>query len=105
LETAIQLATPNYLADFYHHLADVYGRDRRFQDAIDGYQKALEYDSTRTQVLFDIATTYEEFNNNKTIALGYYREYLKRMGDSDNPNVDYALGRIRKIKEDLFMDQ
>lgn len=105
LETAIKLATPGYLADFYHHLADVYGRDRRFQDAIDSYQKALEYDSTRTQVLFDIATTYEEFNNNKTIALGYYREYLKRMGDSDNPNVDYALGRIRKIKEDLFMDQ
>jgi tetratricopeptide (TPR) repeat protein len=105
LETAIKLATPGYLADFYHHLADVYDRDRRFQDAIDGYKKALEYDSTRTRVLFDMATTYEEFNNNKTIALGYYREYLKRMGDSDNPNVDYALKRIRKIKEDLFMDQ
>jgi len=105
LETAIKLATPGYLSDFYHHLADVYDRDRRFQDAIKGYKKALEYDSTRTQVLFDMATTYEEFNNNKTIALGYYQAYLKRMGDSDNPNVDYALKRIRRIKEDLFMDQ
>ena len=105
LETAIKLATPTYMADFYHHLADVYGRDRRFKESITCYQKVLEYDSTRSQVLFDMATTYEEFNNNKTIALGYYQEYLKRMGDSDNPNIDYALKRIRKIKEDLFMDQ
>jgi len=105
LETAIKLATPSYMADFYHHLADVYGRDRRFEESIDCYKKVLEYDSTRVQVLFDMATTYEEFNNNKTIALGYYIEYLKRMGDSDNTNIDYALGRIKKIKEDLFMDQ
>lgn len=105
LNTAIQSATPTYLADFYHHLADVYGRDRKFKKSIDCYQKVLANDSTRTQVLFDMATTYEEFNNNKTIALGYYQAYLKRMGYSKNPNIDYALGRIRKIKEDLFMDK
>lgn len=58
--------------------------------------------SLNYEVLFEIATSYEEFNFNKTLALNYYKSYLKEAGDKAK-NADYALERMRKIKEELFI--
>ncbi len=101
---AIETATPSYLSEIYHHLGQVYGWQREFKLSIEAYQKSMELDPTKTELLFEIATTYEEYNYNKTMALNYYQSYLKEAGESAK-NVNYALDRIKKIKEDLFFEE
>lgn len=103
MRTAIECAQPPYLSDMYHQLGQIYGRNRKFEKSIAALQKAFELNQEKVEVLFEIATTYEEFDFNKTLALNYYNEYLKTAGDKAK-NADYALGRIKKIKEELFFD-
>lgn len=103
MNAAIESATPAYLPDMYHHLGQIFGQQRKFEQSVSALKKANELDPTNHEVLFEIATTYEEFNFNKTLALNYYNIYLKEAGETAQ-NVNYALDRIKKIKEDLFFE-
>ncbi|MFY9152811.1 MAG: tetratricopeptide repeat protein [Prolixibacteraceae bacterium] len=102
LNSAIECSQPPYLGEMYHHLGQVYGRNREFEKSIAALQKAYELDKEKVEVLFEIATTYEEYNFNKTLALNYYNIYL-RTAKENAKNANYALDRIQKIKEDLFI--
>lgn len=104
MERAITGSTPDYVAEMYHHLGQIYGQQRKFNESVDALQKAYELNPEKVEVLFEIATTYEEFNSNKTLALNYYNTYLKEAGESGK-NKMYALDRIEKLKEDLFFDE
>jgi tetratricopeptide (TPR) repeat protein len=104
MNAAIEAATPAYLPEMYHHLGQIFGQQRKFEQSVIALKKANELDPTNHEVLFEIATTYEEYNSNKTIALNYYTIYLKEAGESAR-NVNYALDRIQKIKEDLFFEE
>jgi tetratricopeptide (TPR) repeat protein len=103
LVAAIACAQPVYMTEMYHHLGQVYGNNREFEKSIQALLKAYECNNERVEILFEIATTYEEFNFNKTLALNYYSTYLKTAGDKAK-NADYALERMRKIKEELFFE-
>ena len=103
-KAAIEAATPAYLPDMYHHLGQVLGLQRKFPESINALQKANELDPENKEALFEIATTYEEFNANKTLALNYYKLYLKEAGENGK-NVEYAIGRMKKIKEELFFEK
>ena len=60
-------------------------------------------DNRKVEVLYELATLYEEYNFNKTMALAYYKDYLKEAGEGGD-HVSYALDRVRILKEELFMD-
>ncbi|MDP3443950.1 MAG: hypothetical protein Q8T08_13930, partial [Ignavibacteria bacterium] len=102
LIAAIAWAQPVYMTEMYHHLGQVYGNSREFEKSIAALQKAYECNNERVEILFEIATTYEEFNFNKTLALNYYSSYLKTAG-AKAKNADYALERMKRIKEELFI--
>lgn len=104
MKAAIEASTPDFFPEMYHHLGQIYNQERKFEESIAAYQKAYELDTTNHEVLFEIATTYEEYSTNKTIALNYYRTYLIKAGEAAK-NVDYALTRIERIKEDLFFEK
>jgi tetratricopeptide (TPR) repeat protein len=104
MKSAIEAATPAYLPDMYHHLGQIYGQQRKFKESIAALQKSNELDPTNAEVLFEIATTYEEFNTNKTLALNYYHIYLKEVGEKGK-NINYALDRITKLKEEMFFNE
>ena len=104
LIAAIACAQPVYMTEMYHHLGQVYGNNREFEKSIEALKKAYECNNERVEILFEIATTYEEFDFNKTLALNYYSIYLKTAGEKAK-NADYALTRLRKIKEDLFFEK
>ncbi|NOR76201.1 MAG: tetratricopeptide repeat protein [Draconibacterium sp.] len=104
MQWAIDASTPEYVGDMYHHLGQIYGQQRKFNESIGALQKAHELNPTKYEILFEIATTYEEFNSNKTLALNYYRLYLTDANESAK-NVNYALERITKIKEDMFFEE
>jgi tetratricopeptide (TPR) repeat protein len=104
MQWAIDVSYPGYLSEMYHHLGQIYGQQRKYKESIAALDKAYELDSRKHEILFEIATTYEEFNSNKTLALNYYRIYLKEAGESGE-NINYALDRITRIKEDLFFEE
>ncbi len=101
---AIEATVPGYVSEMYHHLGQMYGQQRQFKESIDALKKAYELNPGKTEVLFEIATTYEEYNSNKTLAMNYYRIYLTESGEKAK-NAIYALERIDKLKEDLFFDE
>lgn len=103
LNSAIECSQAPYLSEMYHHLGQVYGLQREYEKSIAALQKSFESNPENFEVLFEIATTYEEFNFNKTMALNYYSTYLKTAGEKAK-NSDYALSRMQKIKEDLFFE-
>lgn len=104
MQWAIDASTPDYVGDMYHHLGQIFGQQRKFPESVEALQKAHDLNPKKYEILFEIATTYEEFNSNKTLALNYYRIYLKEANESAK-NVNYALERITKIKEDMFFDE
>lgn len=104
MQLAIEGSTPNYVAEMYHHLGQIYGQQRKFKESVEALEKAYELNPQKPEVLFEIATTYEEYNSNKTLALNYYRIYLKEVGEKGK-NINYSLDRITKLKEDLFFEE
>ena len=98
------MSYPDWLAEMYHHLGQIYGQQRKLKESVEALKKSHEFDPSNAEVLFEIATTYEEYNANKTLALTYYRIYLKEAG-VEAKNVNYALKRIERIKEDLFFEE
>jgi tetratricopeptide (TPR) repeat protein len=104
MQWAIDASLPDYVGDMYHHLGQIYGQQRKFPESIKALQKANELNPKKYEILFEIATTYEEFNSNKTLALNYYRLYLKEANESAK-NVNYAFERITKLKEDMFFEE
>ncbi|HKL30891.1 MAG TPA: tetratricopeptide repeat protein [Tangfeifania sp.] len=104
MEGAIDMSYPTYLPEMYHHLGQIRGQQRKFKESIEALKKAYELNPGAHEVLFEIATTYEEFNSNKTLALNYYQIYLKEGGEAAK-NVNYALDRIERIKEDMFFEE
>ncbi len=104
MNAAIESATPAYLPEMYHHLGQILGQQRKFEESILALKEANKLDPENPEVLFEIATTYEEYNSNKTLALNYYQIYIKQAGAAAR-NATYALDRISKIKEDLFFDE
>lgn len=104
LNLAIESSTPYYLGDIYHHLGQVHGLTREFDTSIEMLKKAYELDYTNHELLFEIATTYEEYNSNKTLALNYYQLYLTEAKEKAL-NATYALDRIKRLKEDLFFGE
>lgn len=104
MQWAIDMSTPGFVPEMYHHLGQIFGQQRKFQESIAALQKSNELDPTNVEALFEIATTYEEFNSNKTLVLNYYRLYIKEAGESGR-NVNYALERMTRLKEDLFFGE
>lgn len=104
MQQAIDLSVPGFLPEMYHHLGQILGLQRKFEESIEALKKANELDPENYETLFEIATTYEEFSSNKTLALNFYRIYLQEAGESAQ-NANYALDRMKKIKEDLFFEK
>ena len=99
---AAKTAIPYYMSDIYNQLGILYGLKREFKRSIEALKEAYSLDSTKVEVLFKIATTYEEFQKDKTNALNYYNAYLKAVKEENNYQKglkDYALERKRVIKE------
>jgi len=98
LNMAIAASQPAYLTEMYHHLGQVFGLQREFKKSIEALQEAYKCNPLRTEILVEIATTYEESDTNKKLALNYYKKYLQEAGDKA-VNAEFAQERIRMITQ------
>jgi tetratricopeptide (TPR) repeat protein len=96
LRMAIATSQPAYLTEMHHLLGQVYGLQREFEKSIESLQEAYRCNPLNTEILVEIATTYEEFGSNKKLALTYYQKYLQEAGDQA-VNAQFAQERIRLI--------
>jgi tetratricopeptide (TPR) repeat protein len=118
LERTLTLSnpTPEFLSRLYQDLAAAQTGIYKRQQALDSYLKAYELTPNDKLLLFKIATQYDKFLENKTMALQYYQTFMQTRADSVNatPTITDAYGykvsyydvakrRIHELKEELFM--
>lgn len=105
LENALFYITPPIEASIHLFLAKSYGATRQFEKAVISYQNYFEMDNTNPDILYEIATTYEEFGSNKDNALNYYTQFIQQTNDKDDPKYEYAKSRILHIKENIHFEK
>lgn len=104
LEQAASLVIPAYTGDLYHHLGRAYSSMRRFEEALETYNKVREYDKQNYQVLYDIAVTHEEYKLNRAAALVFYEQFAAQCTNERSTELKYAQQRIEIIREALFFE-
>jgi tetratricopeptide (TPR) repeat protein len=105
LEDALFYITPPIEASIHLFLAKSYGANRQFEKAVESYKKHFEMDNTNPDILYEIATTYEEFGKNKDKALTYYTKFIQQSLNKDDPKYEYAKSRILLIKEHIHFEK
>lgn len=105
LEDALFYITPPIEASIHLFLAKSYGANRQFEKAIASYKKHFEMNNTNPDILYEIATTYEEFGKNKSKALVYYTKFIQQTNEKDDPKYKYAKSRILHIKENIHFEK
>lgn len=105
LEDALVYITPPIESSMHLFLAKSYEANRQFEKAIASYKKHFELDNTNPNILYEIATTYEEFGKNKDNALAYYTKFIQQTNEKDDPKYEYAKSRILRIKENIHFEK
>lgn len=86
------------LDEIYHCMGQVYGLQREFEKSVEALKEAYDCNPSKKEILVEIASTYEEFKQERKPALDYYTKYLLEAGDSA-VNSNYAKERITRIKQ------
>jgi tetratricopeptide (TPR) repeat protein len=102
LNFASRNALPYYLSDLYSQLGNVYSEERDFKKAVRSLKKAYNLDTTKYEILFKIANTYDVWQKDKTQAIRYYNSYLKSPKEDNEMHrslTGYVLERKRKLSK------
>ncbi len=105
LEDALFYITPPIEASMHLYLAKSYGATKQFEKAVESYQKHYEMDNSNPDILYEIATAYEEFGDNKDNALAYFTKFIQQTIDKDDPKYEYAKSRILHLKENIHFEK
>ena len=84
--------------DLYHrNVARLANKEKKYKVAIEHYKDAYKYGEDPV-VLYYLAAVCDTYYKDKSIALIYYKKYVKT-GHSHTEYMDYATKRIRYLKE------
>jgi tetratricopeptide (TPR) repeat protein len=100
LNFASRNALPYYLSDLYSQLGNVYTEERNFKQAVRSLKKAYSLDSTKYEILFKIANTYDVWQKDKSQAIRYYNSYLKSPKEENEMHhqlMEYVVERKKKL--------
>ena len=86
--------------DLYHrNLARLFDDQNNLKEAIDHYKDAYKY-SDDPSLLFFLARASEIYYKDKTVAINYYKRYLKSNHDEEK-YIMYSNQRLQLLKEEL----
>ncbi len=102
---AVHLLIPDYLPDVYAQLADSYDNQNQYREAIYAYKQALQLAPERKIYLFFIASLYDRFYKDKQMALDQYQRFLEQAPQADKRYTEYALERMKALKEKLHFQK
>jgi tetratricopeptide (TPR) repeat protein len=81
-------------------LGNVYLEEKVYKKSVELLKKAYRLDSTKSDILFKIANTYDVWQKDKSQAIRYYNAYLKskkEMSDYHRQLTEYAITRKKKL--------
>ncbi len=94
---------PAYLSDVYAQIGSLQETKGNYTETIIAYQKALEINPEKKNLLFHLASVYDRFYADRNIPLIYFKKFLKVQKDADEKLVSYAESRVdRLIEENHF---
>jgi tetratricopeptide (TPR) repeat protein len=84
--------------DLYHrNVARLANKEKKYKQAIEHYKDAYKYGKDPV-VLYYLATISDIYYKDKSIAINYYKKYIKS-GHSHTEYMEYAKSRSRYLKE------
>jgi tetratricopeptide (TPR) repeat protein len=104
-EDSETFSIPPYMASLKLYQARAYGFVKQFDKSVKAYIASWELDKDSPNILYDIATTYEEFGNHKKEAINYYSQYLNLYQGKDEKRKEYARSRILHLKERIHFEK
>ena len=88
---------------YYRNIGRIALKEKRYKQAISAYQDAYKYDQDPV-VLYYLAAATDNYYKDKSIALRYYKKYLKS-NHNHTEYRDYAQQRVRYLKEKLHLQK
>ncbi len=104
LNTALFYITSPSKSDMHLQLAKAYGMIREFAKSIEQYKKSYEL-NPKNNILYEIATTYEELDPDRQKALEFYTKYIQNATQKESKRCEYAKSRILHIKEKIHWEK
>ena len=101
LEKALSAMTPDYIDRVYSNLGASYERTNNYSEAIKAFSKSLDYSNENPSTIFRLAAVYDRFYEDKSVALAYYKKYLKKVDSLNDETTEYSESRIEKLEEYL----
>ncbi len=99
LNEALSSMIPDYIDNVYINLGASYEIVKNYRSAIKSYHSALDYNSESSVAILRLATLYDKLYKDKSVALAYYKKYLRCKNNNDKRLIDYANERIDKLTE------
>ncbi|MFC4636640.1 tetratricopeptide repeat protein [Dokdonia ponticola] len=97
------------LDDIYMTLGRAYQINKKFENAIGQYQKALKIDPTLIRAEYDIVVCADNYYEDKKEVVKLYERFLEKHKDSkDRLSVFYATmteRRLSQLKQELFLKE
>ncbi|MCK5457388.1 MAG: tetratricopeptide repeat protein, partial [Melioribacteraceae bacterium] len=84
LEEALNAMIPEYIDKTYSTLGASYELSENYHEAIIAYSKSLEYSHENPSTIFRLATLYDRYYADKSVALAHYEKYLRINGNENN---------------------
>jgi len=104
LERALKISIPPFTAGIFSGLGQFYSLTRDFNQAIEYYEKSLEFNPDDPVPHAQIGLLLEESFGDRNKAKEHYEIFLKEYKGPDLNMVRYVQSRVQAINERLFME-
>ncbi len=91
------------LSHEYKRLAYVLNRQKKYEQAIKAYQKALKEDPSDEMIEFYIIRTKDEYYEDTNTKIKMYKDYIKKHEKSIFKR--FAEDRLKQLKEEKFLQE
>ncbi len=94
---ASNLLKNKFLANTYVQIGAVCQLEAKYKDALAYYEDAFRENPSDKIDLFYIGSSYDKLND-KSLALNYFKKFIKESPDADKKLLDYANDRIKALR-------
>ncbi len=98
---AVKALIPGYMAEVFGQMAYCQDNLKQYGAAIQSYKRALEFAPERKLYLFFIASLYDRFYKDRQTPLDWYQRFIEQAPEAQERYKNYALERMKAIKEEL----
>jgi len=95
---AINEAISANVNSYYSEMGDSFEKLHQLKKAVNAYQKSLLYDTKPVITYYVLANLYDSELKNKSLAVKYYRKYIKTNPTEKQKNyLEYAKSRLKEL--------